>query len=408
LLLGNEMSVNIMDLVKGAVSDQVMGQIGGLLGTDAKKTPSLFETAAGSILGGLMKKGATQQGAQDIFGAVQQQDDSILDKLGDLLGGGDATDAYQKQGTGILDMAMGGSQQTSGLVGTIANALGLDKGIMGKLLMMAAPIVMGVIGKHIKNKALDAVGLGSLLGEQKSHLASVMPSSLTNDLGFGNLLGNVGDAAGSAVGTVGKVGGAASDAVGNAANAAGAMAGNAADAAKSAEGGLLKYIIPIGLLALLAMFGIPKLIDFMSQQPSAKIGDDQITAEPLVGADIPGMDFGSIAGIDELGETGTTLTTGFADIAKGLQDVNDVDGAKSLADKITGFTGDFDGLGLDKLEGTPKAAAMGIVSNAVEAINKLLMGKSEGITGVLKPVIDALMQKLKPYIGEQIPMSAFD
>ena len=53
------MSVNIMDLVKGAVSDQVMGQIGGLLGTDAKKTPSLFETAAGSILGGMMKKGST-------------------------------------------------------------------------------------------------------------------------------------------------------------------------------------------------------------------------------------------------------------------------------------------------------------------------------------------------------------
>ena len=92
------MSVNIMDLVKGAVSNQVMGQIGGLLGTDAKKTPSLFETAAGSILGGLMKKGSTAQGAQDIFGAVQQQDESILDKLGDLMGGGDATDQYQKQG----------------------------------------------------------------------------------------------------------------------------------------------------------------------------------------------------------------------------------------------------------------------------------------------------------------------
>ena len=55
------MSVNIMDLVKGAVSNQVMGQIGGLLGTDAKKTPSLFETAAGSILGGLMKKGSTRK-----------------------------------------------------------------------------------------------------------------------------------------------------------------------------------------------------------------------------------------------------------------------------------------------------------------------------------------------------------
>lgn len=380
-----------MDLVKGAVSDQVMGQIGGLLGTDAK-TPSLFETAAGSILGGLMKKGATAQGAQDIFGAVQKQDDSILDKLGDLLGGGNATDAYQEQGSGILDMVLGGSQQTSGLINTVASALGLDKGIVGKLLMMAAPVVMGVIGKHIKNKALDAVGLGNLLGEQKSHLAGLMPSSLTNDLGFGDLLGNAGKVAGSAADAVGNVG----DAVGNVGNAA-----------SSAGGSLLKYVIPVGIVAALAIFGIPKLIEYMSRQPSGEVDKSQITAKPFAGSEIPGMDFGSIPGIDELGETGTKLTTGFADIAAGIKDVSDEAGATKLADKITGFTGDFDALGLDKLEGTSKAAASGIVSNAVEAIKTMLGDKSEDIRGILKPVIDTLMEKLKPFIGEQIPMSAF-
>ena len=378
-----------MDMVKGAVSDQIMGQIGGLLGTDAKKTPSLFETAAGSILGGLMKKGATQQGAQDIFGAVQKQDDSILDKLGDLLGGGDATDGYQQQGSGILDMVLGGSQQTSGFVGTIAKALGLDKGIVGKLLMMAAPIVMGIIGKHVKNKALDAVGLGDLLGSQKSHLSGLMPSSLTNDLGFGNLLGSVGDAAGSAA-----------DAVGNASVAANKVTGDAVDAASSAGGSLLKYIIPIGLLALLAVFGIPKLI-YMSSGSSGKIDSDQITAKPLAGSEVPGLDFGSIPGVNDLGDTGTRLTTDLADIAVGLQNVTDESGAKNLSEKIAGFTSDFDSYGLDKLEGTSGEAASGIVSSFFEAVNQLMEGKSEGIRGILKPVIDSMMKKLEPFVGAQ-------
>ncbi len=375
------MSVNIMDLVKGAVSDQIMGQIGGLLGTDAKKTPSLFETAAGSILGGLMKKGATAQGAQDIFGAVQKQDSSVLDKLGDLLGGGDATDDFQNQGSGILDMVMGGSQESAGMIGMVAKALGLDKGIVGKLLMMAAPIVMGVIGKHIKAKALDAVGLGSLLGEQKSHLSGYMPASLTSDLGFGDMLGKAGDLAGSASDAVGNVGGAA--------------AGAAGDVAKSG-GGLLKYIIPIGLLGMAAFFFGPKIMDLMTRSSDA-IDPSEITAPAVPG--MPDMDFGSIPGLDALGETGKTLTTGFSDITTGLKDVTDEAGAKTLAEKITGFTGTIDGLGLDKLDGAAKTATGGLVEKFKEAVTGLISGKSEGIMGILKPVIDALMEKLSPFAG---------
>ena len=54
------MAVDLMEMVKGAVSKQIMGQIGGMLGTDESKTSSAFETIAGSILGGLMKKGRLQ------------------------------------------------------------------------------------------------------------------------------------------------------------------------------------------------------------------------------------------------------------------------------------------------------------------------------------------------------------
>ena len=62
------MSVNIFDMVKGAVSDQIMGQIGGLLGqSDSKKTSTLFDTAAQSILGGMMKKASNPSGSTRYF-----------------------------------------------------------------------------------------------------------------------------------------------------------------------------------------------------------------------------------------------------------------------------------------------------------------------------------------------------
>ena len=57
--------MNIMDMVKGAVTDQVMGQIGGMLGmSDNKKTSSILDTAMGSILGGMMNKSSSQEGAK--------------------------------------------------------------------------------------------------------------------------------------------------------------------------------------------------------------------------------------------------------------------------------------------------------------------------------------------------------
>ena len=419
------MSVNIMDLVKGAVSNQVMGQIGGLLGTDAKKTPSLFETAAGSILGGLMKKGSTSQGAQDIFGAVQKQDDSVLDKLGDLLGGGDATDQFQKQGGGILDLVTGGSQQSTGMIGMVAKALGMDKGIVGKLLMMAAPILMGVIGKHVKNKALDAVGLGNLLGEQKSHLSGFMPASLTNDLGFGNMLGAAGDMAGSAANAVGNAGNAALGAAGNVGNAAMGAAGNVGNAAMGAAGsvgdaamgaagnvggaardvagaatggagGLLKFLIPLGVLGALAFWGIPKLMD-MNSRETAPIDGSSITA-PAV-PNLAEMDFGSIPNMDALGDTGPMLTNSLSDLTNGLKEVTDEVGAEAYATKLTGFTDKLGDFGLDSMEGAGKTAVSGIFGKFVESMKGLLAGKSEGVQGILKPVIDTLMQKLSPFTG---------
>ena len=180
------MATNLMDLAKGVLSDQLLGQMGGILGTggDTNKTKSLFETAAGTILGGLLKKSGTPQGRDDVFRQVQDHDDSILDRLGDLMGGGEPSPELANDGGSILDGVFG--NQRGGIMTTIAKALGLDEGIVGKLLMMAAPILMGVVGRHVKQKALDAVGLGSLLGEQKSHIASALPGSLGGALGFAN------------------------------------------------------------------------------------------------------------------------------------------------------------------------------------------------------------------------------
>ncbi len=404
------MSVNIFDMVKGAVSDQIMGQIGGLLGqSDSKKTSTLFDTAAQSILGGMMKKASNPQGAQDIFRAVESHDDGVLDKLGDLLGGGNEKD-LMKSGGGVLDTVFG--QNQSGILGSIGKFLGIDNSMMGTLMKLVAPIVMGVIGRHVKSKALDAVGLGSLLGEQKGFLSSAMPAGLTSSLGIGDMFGGAADSVKGAASAVTGAAGDASRAVSGAAGDAGRAVSGAAGDAASAGGGLLKMLFPLILLGALVFLGWKFLM------PGAENAADMAgkAADGVAGAvsnagDMAGKAADGVTGalsdaagsmtdmanIDFGGFDMSGLQSKFTGITDGFQNVTS-ENASGLATKITDLTGSIDGLGLDKLTGPAQAASQGVIGKFIESITGALGGIGDGgIMGVLKPAVDALIEKLSAF-----------
>ena len=386
-------------MVKDAVSQQVMNKIGSMVGLDQSKSASAFETAAGSILGGLMNKASTPSGAEAVFGAVQKQDTGILDKLGDLLGGGEATDNFQKQGGGILDSVFGSGNQAAQKA--VGSSLGLGSGMVGKLMSMAAPILMGVIGNYVKSKALNAVGLGSLLGEQKSFLGGLLPSSLTSNLGFGNMLSGAGDAASNVASGVGNAAGNVASGVGNAAgsvasgvgnvagsvggaasNVAGAATGAAGDAV-SAGGGLLSKILPLAILAAI-LFGLwtflisPMLggAGNMVKDGVGAVGDGIGGAVGAVGDGV-----GAIGGAvgDGVGAVGGAVGDGVGAVGGAVgqagSGVKDMMGGMS----IPGF--DMGGIDVSAL-GESKDALMGPIGEISSGFTGLATGGEAAATGL--------------------------
>ena len=103
-------------------------------------------------------------------------------------------------------------------------------------MSMAAPLVMSMLGRYVKNKALDASGLSSFLGTQKKHVASALPAGMGKVLGFD--AGNMGT----------KVGSTVTNAASSAANTGRAAVAETANAG----GGILSKILPLALIALLA------------------------------------------------------------------------------------------------------------------------------------------------------------
>ena len=409
------MSVNILGMVKDAVSQQVMNKIGGMIGLDQSKTSSAFETAAGSILGGLMKKSSSTAGTQQVFGAVEAQDTSILDKLGDLLGGGEATDQFQKQGGGVLDMVFGGNRGAAEKA--VGGSLGLGEGMIGKLMAMAAPILMSVIGNYVKSKALNAVGLGSLLGEQRSHLAAAMPSSLTSNLGFGNMLSGAGN-------TATNVANSATGAVSGAANSAANTAGNAAEAGS----GLLKAIIPLAILMAIGLglwffFVGPSLQKAETVTSGGRIdGANSVSAGAgevagnatqgvgdladessngignMAGGMVPGMDLQGLnldalgANKEKLMEPIQGITSDFSGLATGGEDA-----AADLAGKISGFGTTLEGMEIDQMGAAQKTAVGGVLGQFSTVLEGLVAKVPAPLQGIIKPAVDGLMQKISSF-----------
>jgi len=226
------MAINLLEMLSSQIGGSQYSQIGKFLNTDEGTVKSAMDAALPSILGSVINNGNSSTGAAGLINMLNKGnfDGSMLDNLGGLFGGGNATSSLMNSGSSILSSLMG--NKLGSVVDMIGSMTGMKKSNSSSLMSMAAPLVMSMLGRYVKNKSLDASGLSSFLGTQKKHVAAALPAGMGNILGFD--AGNV----------RAKVGGAAT-----AATTAGRAA--VADTA-SAGGGILSKILPLALIAILA------------------------------------------------------------------------------------------------------------------------------------------------------------
>ncbi len=103
-------------------------------------------------------------------------------------------------------------------------------------------------------------------------------------------------------------------------------------------------------------------------------------------ADMANVDMGDFD-LNGLKDKFTGITDGFKDVS-----ADNVDG---LTSKISDLSGSMDGMGIDKLPTAAKGVVGGVISKFGDTIKAAMEGISdEGILGKLKPVVDALMEKI--------------
>jgi OmpA-OmpF porin, OOP family len=220
------MSFNLLDAAKGLFTNELVGKASSFLGESESGVTKALSGILPSVVGGLIDKSSTNDGANMIANiAGEQHNSGILGNLGSFFGNDGGS--LLNKGAGLLSGLFG--DKTNGLISLISNFAGVKSSTSSSLLSMAAPMVLGLLGKHAASSNLGGSGIASLLSSQKSSVSSMIPAGLN----LGSMFSGWGSNAAETV------------------SHAKATATNYANDVEEKSGGAMKFLLPLLLLALL-------------------------------------------------------------------------------------------------------------------------------------------------------------
>lgn len=183
----------LLDLLNSDLGKQMISGVSKQTNQPEDKTANVLSMAMPVLMAAMKKNASTPDGAQGLMSALSHKHSGgILDNLGGLFDGG-VDESVTNDGAGILGHILGSKQ--SAVENTLSAKSGMDTGSIGQILKVAAPILMGVLGKQAQQGSVNSSSglttlLGSMLGGQPSENQSLITSLIDSD-GDGSVLDDV-------------------------------------------------------------------------------------------------------------------------------------------------------------------------------------------------------------------------
>jgi OmpA-OmpF porin, OOP family len=179
------MSINVIQLVQGALTESVLQQLATKLGVAPEAAKRVVGMLAPALVGSLMNKAASPEGARNLFASIMSPDSNanIVEMLPQLV-----------HGDGLQSLLAAGARLASGVaseerVNALSNAVaaktGVSAGATHALGGIVTTALFGVL-KHYFTKSGGNVGqLPTLLGHQLPMVKASMTEDIAGALGLG-------------------------------------------------------------------------------------------------------------------------------------------------------------------------------------------------------------------------------
>lgn len=169
---------NLLSVSQNFLSPEIVEKFSKYIGQPLDKTKDGLMSAIPTLLNGIVNKGSTPEGAASLVDMAKQQP---------LVANAAPDESKLNEGNEVVRNIFG-SNLTS-VVSSIGQKTGLNSTSITKMLGLAAPVVMGVIGSKVKNEKLSANGLMSFLSQQRTVLAGFTSGLPGASLSTGSLSG---------------------------------------------------------------------------------------------------------------------------------------------------------------------------------------------------------------------------
>lgn len=178
------MAASIVESVMSFLGPQVAGPVASQLGESTETVQRGLQASSAAMLSGIAAKADEPGFLSQIFGLITNPANSagalssLTSGLGSAVTG--AGSPLGELGSRFLSSIFGARQST------IADAIGQSSGLPSSkamsLLTMAAPLVLGALGNHVRENGLSASGLANSIKSEASGLQRFLPAGLLSSL----------------------------------------------------------------------------------------------------------------------------------------------------------------------------------------------------------------------------------
>lgn len=175
------MANSILDGVTSFMGPQVLGPLASQLGVSTDSVQRGLQGGSAAILSGLAAKAEEPGFLSQIFGMITNPANTpgalsgLTSNLGSAVSGVTGS-PLMEMGSRFLSTTFG--SRLSAITDAIGQSSGLGSGKASTLLSLAAPLVLGALGQHVRENNLTASGLASSLKSEAGSFQRFLPAGL--------------------------------------------------------------------------------------------------------------------------------------------------------------------------------------------------------------------------------------
>lgn len=163
----------LVDAARSYLTPDAIRSTSSAIGEPESATQQALFTAIPTVLSGVTRISSSPSGAGGVVNLLREGGLQSLTSNPSAVFSGSASSKVADLGPQLLSRIFGG--KSTAVADAVANSSGVKASSANRVLAMAAPLTMSVLGHHVAAQGLNASGLSSLLSDQADEIDDATP-----------------------------------------------------------------------------------------------------------------------------------------------------------------------------------------------------------------------------------------